>query len=77
MAEDTKLVRVRVRDGYVYCEDEASRRTIHHPGKELHIPPERVNHTVEVMKKRGRPPKTETDDAPQHRMIESPKGRKD
>lgn len=69
---ETKMVRVKVNTGHVYCEDEERREQVHGPGSELLIPHDRVNHCVTVLQPsiKGEDP----DRKPQHRMIESPRG---
>jgi hypothetical protein len=62
-----RMVKVRVNEGHVYCEDEQRRDKIHPPGTELTIPQDRVNHCVTVLE-------PEPKGKPQHRMIESPTG---
>jgi len=68
-----EMVRVRVKEGRSYVEDEFARTKVHTGGAVLSIPPDRVNHTVEVLDKpkptiRGADP----DGDPEHRMIKSP-----
>ena len=74
--EKVDTVNVRVRKGFVYCEDETTRNPnmIHKAGTKLEIPRHRANHTVEILDKPERPAikGTDPDGDSQHRMIESP-----
>ena len=72
------MVRVKVKPGRSYVEDEQRREKVHTAGEELFIPRSRVNHCVEVLEPvkleaLAKPDETPTG-KPQHRMIESPRG---
>jgi hypothetical protein len=73
------MVRVKVKPGRSYVEDEQRREKVHTAGEELLIPRSRVNHCVEVLepvKLEASPVKPDETEKgkPQHRMIESPRG---
>ena len=78
--EKQEMVRVRVKEGRSYCEDEVARTKIHVHPEVIDIPRSRVNHTVEVLTSPtiDAAPEKPADEPekgkPQHRMIESPRG---